>query len=145
VEAGLLDEEKARERDDAARQPEMPGARQHAGRDDDERGHLGGAVDVAPARAHVGRDDERARRGDDDRRERLGAGRPEPARDACEAAEQRERPHAGEVRAGAGRMAGPLALHADRGAAQGRGEHAERRLDLGGHGRGRYFAWIEAR
>lgn len=46
VQPGLLDEQQGQNRDDAARDPERSDAGEDAGRQDDERGRLGRAVDV---------------------------------------------------------------------------------------------------
>ena len=119
VQLGLFDQEQRRDRDDAARQRQRADPGEHAGGDDDQRGHLGRAVDIAPARGDIRGDDQRDRpddEGDGDARMSLVR---QPARQPRDAAEHRERAHPAEVRLGARGVPGTLALDADGGATQG--------------------------
>ena len=124
VHAGLLDEQQRRDRHRRARQVEAPDPGEDAGRDGHQRGHLRGAANFAPRRRRVGDDHEGDAAGGQHGRERRQPGRPQPPAQPRVSAEQRERAHAREVHACAVRVAGPLPLDADGGAAQRRDNHA---------------------
>ena len=126
VESRFLDEQQRRHGDDTGRERQRSQARGHAGPHDDQRSGLGRRVHVHAAGRHVARDDERDGPGRQDDGEAGEVERDEPAREARDASEQRERADAAKPRARPGRVPGPLAFDADRGAAKSRDDDMQK-------------------
>ena len=131
MQSRLLDQQQHRDRGQRRRQPQLAEAAEHPGAKHDERGHFGGAIDVARARADVAGHDQRHRAGDDQAGGQREVVACQPARRAGDDAEQRERADAAEPRVGPGRVAGSLPLDADRGAAENGDDHAGRLRQAG--------------
>ena len=114
----FLDQQQHGERDDAARQLHLAAAGKYSRGQHDQRGDLGGPVDVTAARRRIRDDHQRRRAADQQRREPLAAAGPLLAGQTTKQAKQRERPQAGKPRVLALGAPGPLALDADRRAAE---------------------------
>ena len=127
VQSLLLDEKQSRDGRNAGRQRTHARAGQHAGHHHDERRDLRRAVDVGPAGREICHDHERTEAGEKHDGRTLGAGGPQPAAQARDEPEQRERPNAREPRARPACLPTPLALDTNRNAA----ESGDRDVDQG--------------
>jgi hypothetical protein len=91
MQAGLFDEQKAGESNDAAGDPIISDSGEQARGYNDDGGHLCGAVDVMAAGPEIGRRDDRHRPGKKHYRRTVQPGIPESATQAANRAKQRER------------------------------------------------------